>query len=61
VRVAMAAVRAEDPEASWPPRYSREHASALKGRPFDLATLRRRGPGLEALDQLTVEWLLGVR
>jgi xylose isomerase len=57
----MAAVRAEDPEGTWPPRYSAAHASHLKGRSFDLAGLRRRGPGLEALDQLTVEWLLGVR
>jgi xylose isomerase len=61
VQAAMAAVRADDPEATWPPRYSAVHATALKGRTFDLEGLRRRGPGLEALDQLTVEWLLGVR
>lgn len=61
VQVALAAVRVDDPEAGWPPRYSAIHAGALKARSFDLDRLRRRGPGLEALDQLTVEWLLGVR
>jgi len=58
---ALAAYRVEDPEAGWPPRYSAEHATALKARAFDLPALRRRGPGLERIDQLTVELLLGVR
>ena len=58
---ALSAYRADDPEGAWPPRYSAEHAAALKGRRFDLDALRRRGPGLERLDQLTVELLLGVR
>lgn len=61
VQAVLAAVRVDDPEAGWPPRYSAIHAGALKARSFDLDRLRRRGPGLEALDQLTVEWLLGVR
>jgi xylose isomerase len=50
-----------DPEGMWPPRYSAEHADALKARTFDLPALRRRGPGLERLDQLTIEILLGAR
>jgi xylose isomerase len=61
VAAAQAAYRADDPEGAWPPRYSQAHAAALKGRAFDLDALRRRGPGLEHLDQLTVEHLLGVR
>ncbi|RIH82208.1 xylose isomerase [Calidithermus roseus] len=42
-------------------KYSRENAQALKGLEFDREELGRRGPGLERLDQLTVELLLGVR
>ncbi|ADH62611.1 xylose isomerase [Allomeiothermus silvanus DSM 9946] len=42
-------------------KYSRENARALKGLEFDREALGRRGPGLERLDQLTVELLLGVR
>jgi xylose isomerase len=61
VQAAWASYRADDPEVAWPPRYDAAHAAALKTRTFDLDALRRRGPGLEALDQLTVEWLLGVR
>ena len=58
---ALAAYRADDPDGAWPPRYTAEHAAALKARAFELEPLRRRGPGLERLDQLTVELLLGVR
>ena len=65
IAAALAAYRADDPETGWPPRYGREHAAALRrrldGGGFDLAALRRRGPGLERLDQLTVELLLGAR
>jgi xylose isomerase len=61
VRAAQAAYRVDDPDADWPPRYDAEHAAALKARSFDLPGLRRRGPGLEALDQLTVEILMGAR
>ncbi|WP_018467018.1 xylose isomerase [Calidithermus timidus] len=42
-------------------KYSREGARALKELEFDREGLGRRGPGLERLDQLTVELLLGVR
>ena len=41
--------------------FSRENAEALKSRTFDLEMLRTRGPGLEKLDQLTMELLMGVR
>ena len=41
--------------------YSSENASQLKNTSFDLQALRRRGPGLERLDQLTTDLLLGVR
>ncbi|MBW6456940.1 MAG: xylose isomerase [Trueperaceae bacterium] len=58
---ALAAYRADDPDGAWPPRYTAEHAAALKARAFELEPLRRRGPGLERLDQLAVELLLGVR
>ena len=65
IAAALAAYRADDPETGWPPRYGREHAAALRrrlvGGGFDRAALRRRGPGLERLDQLTVELLLGAR
>ena len=55
------AYRVQDPEGMWPPSYSAEHAETLKAREIDLLPLRRRGPGLERLDQLTVEILLGAR
>ncbi len=41
--------------------YSPESAQSLKEYTFDLEALRTRGPGLEHLDQLTAELLLGVR
>ncbi|MER3445178.1 MAG: xylose isomerase, partial [Meiothermus sp.] len=43
------------------PRYSRTNAQVLKALEFDREALGRRGLGLERLDQLTVELLLGVR
>ena len=61
VVAARTAYRQDDPEAAWQPRYSDAHATGLKARAFDLEALRGRGPGLEHLDQLTVEVLLGVR
>jgi xylose isomerase len=61
VAAALAAYRVDDPDGGWPPRYAPDHAAALKGRGFDLEGLRRRGPGLERLDQFTVEILLGAR
>lgn len=41
--------------------FSPENAEQLKSTPFDLEALRSRGAGLERLDQLTVELLLGAR
>lgn len=61
IQAALAAYRVDDPQGEWPPRFSAEGATALKAREFDLQALRRRGPGLERIDQLTVELLLGVR
>ncbi len=41
--------------------FSRENAKNLQNHAFDLEALRARGPGLERLDQLTVDLLLGAR
>ena len=41
--------------------YSSDNASQLRNTSFDLPALRQRGPGLEHLDQLTTELLMGVR
>ncbi|WP_034389013.1 xylose isomerase [Deinococcus sp. YIM 77859] len=62
IQAALAAYRVEDEELSLlTERFSPENAQALKTRGFDRAALARRGPGLEQLDQLTVELLLGIR
>ena len=41
--------------------FSPGNAEQLKAQSFDLEALRNRGPGLERLDQFTVELLMGVR
>ncbi len=41
--------------------YSREKVNRLKGETFDRVALGKRGLPYEALDQLTIELLLGVR
>ena len=41
--------------------FTAENAESLKSHTFDVETLRTRGPGLEKLDQLTAELLLGMR
>jgi xylose isomerase len=41
--------------------YSKDNASKLKAHAFDREALGKRGPGLENLDQLTMELLYGVR
>ncbi|MEX2541183.1 MAG: xylose isomerase [Trueperaceae bacterium] len=61
IQEALAAYRVADEQFGATLPYSRESAGRLKARAFDLDELRRRGPGLERLDQLTVELLLGVR
>ena len=41
--------------------FSQENAEQLKNYSFDVEALRRKGAGLEKLDQLTVELLMGKR
>jgi len=62
IQALIRAYKVEDAELSaLTRRFSKENAEALKARAFDRAALAERGPGLERLDQLTVELLLGVR
>ena len=62
IKEVLEAYKVEDSELEpLTKTYSRENAEALKNRDFDRVALGRRGPGLEKLDQLTVEVLLGVR
>lgn len=61
IRAALAAYRVEDAELAGLSQFTPENATALKAHHFDRAELGRRGPGLEQLDQLAVEVLLGVR
>jgi xylose isomerase len=62
VRDLLAAYYREDPEAvAYLGPYSRERAEALKRAEFPLEAMRKRGYDLERLDQLVVEYLLGVR
>jgi xylose isomerase len=58
----IAQITAEDESASqYLGPYSRERASALTEVEFDRRALGERGQPYEALDQLTVELLLGIR
>ena len=62
IQEALQAYKVNDPELeSLSKTYSRDNAEALKSRTFDREGLGRRGVGLEKLDQLTVELLMGVR
>lgn len=61
VREALRRYRVEDEELEGLMRYSKENAAALKDRELPLEELRARGPGLEHLDQLVIEVLLGTR
>ena len=61
IQAALKAYRVEDAELAGLSRFSPENAAALKARSFDRAALGERGPGLEHLDQLTMELLFGVR
>ncbi|CAN5654950.1 xylose isomerase [soil metagenome] len=61
IQAALEAYKVQDDELEALKTYSRENAAALKERSFDREALGRRGPGLERLDQLTVELLLGAR
>ena len=62
IQAALGAYRVEDAGLqALSTSFSEENAKALKERTFDREALSERGPGLEALDQLTVDLLLGVR
>ena len=62
IKEVLEAYKVEDAElAGLSKTYSRDNAEALRNRTFDRVALGKRGPGLEKLDQLTVEVLLGVR
>ena len=62
IKAVLEAYKVEDAELETLSKtYSRDNAEALKNRTFDRVALGKRGPGLEKLDQLTVEVLLGVR
>lgn len=61
IKAALEAYRVRDERLEALGRFSPENAEALKAEAFDLPALRTRGPGLERLDQLTVELLLGAR
>ncbi|PYE54963.1 xylose isomerase [Deinococcus yavapaiensis] len=62
IQAAIEAYRVRDAELEGLSKgYSRDKAEALKSRAFDRGELGRRGPGLEHLDQLVTDLLLGVR
>ncbi|GGO25388.1 xylose isomerase [Deinococcus humi] len=61
ITAALEAYRVEDGELATLSRFSPENAEALKNFSFDRVALGQRGPGLEALDQMTTELLMGVR
>lgn len=54
--------KVKDPAASSLTKsFSAENAASLKAMNFDREALAARGPGLERLDQLTMELIMGVR
>ncbi len=62
IQAAIASYQVHDAELeALSASYSADHATQLRARSFDREALGRRGPGLERLDQLMVELLLGVR
>lgn len=61
VQEALASYRVADAGLESLMDFSSENAASLKGRDIDVNALRSRGPGLEHIDQLTVEHLLGMR
>jgi xylose isomerase len=42
-------------------KFSRQNAEALKSRTFDVDTIAKKGLGYERLDQLLIEYLMGVK
>lgn len=62
IQALIKAYKVQDTELSKLTRkFSKRNAEALKARKFNRGMLAERGPGLERLDQLTVELLMGVR
>ncbi|GAA4010028.1 xylose isomerase [Deinococcus rubellus] len=62
IQAALKAYRVEDAELeALSKKFSPENAAALKARTFHRAALGERGPGLEQIDQLTIDLLLGLR
>jgi xylose isomerase len=62
IQAALEAYRVQDEKLeTMTSSYSRDNMQALLTQEFDRKALGRRGPGLEQIDQLTVEILLGVR
>lgn len=62
IQEALEAYRVHDPELAALTRdYQPGKVAALRQRTFDRIALGRRGPGLERIDQLTVELLMGAR
>lgn len=62
IQTAISAYKVEDKElAKLTKKFSKKKAQSLKEMKFDRKALGERGPGLERLDQLTIDLLLGVR
>ena len=62
IQAAIAKYKVEDEDLTkLTQTFSKEGAQTLKDRTFDRDALGQRGPGLERLDQLTIDLLLGVR
>ncbi len=61
MQAALAAYRVEDPAMQALTSFTPGNAATLKGQAFDREGLGARGPGLEHIDQLTVDLLLGMR
>ncbi|MGY2893830.1 xylose isomerase [Deinococcus sp. UYEF24] len=62
IQAALKAYNVQDAELETLSQgFSTDKVQTLKARTFDRTMLGARGPGLEQLDQLTIELLLGVR
>jgi len=61
IQAALDAYKVSDSSLEPLMTYSSANATTLKDYAFDRVSLGQRGPGLEHLDQLTVELLLGMR
>jgi xylose isomerase len=62
IQALLAHYHLKDPAVSaLTAKHSRDNANALKAHGFDRVALGTRGPGLEKIDQLTMELLMGVK